>query len=800
MDWLVRKKVLIYYTVFHTLGYYVWLYLWPKDQAVKTMGEYIFLIAAPLTSAIILFFVFKNIKSNDKFIWLLLSLGIFSHVMAGLTSSYDEYFLHKEVPFSGWPDFFHILQIGFYLLAFIYKFQTKGENLHLVKLIFDTCIIMTVAITFSWHFIIDDILAQISFSSLTTVGYPIGDLVILFGAISFYLGSENFFSFRVSFFLLSSLFIQVIADSAFLYLSLTNIPFSEDLFHPLWSLALLLMGIAGTQAVDDGNNDRQPVPHKNKIHSLKESITLPLLLPYISVILLFMVMIFQHKESKGLIIGSAVAILLVILRHVFTSLENQTLLSKYHALTEELELKIGERTEELSSKNQQLLSAVRKMKHMAYHDVLSGLPNRRMFLERLIAAMEEAKRNHYKLAVIFIDLDRFKNINDTLGHEFGDLLIKHVSKQMAQSIRKFDTISRQGGDEFTILLNRIRAEEDIIPLIERVRSIVAKPIMISGQELHVSMSIGIAFYPNDGKDTEELMKNADMAMYRAKEEGRDNYKFFSIDMNKAISRKMALENGLRKALKNDEFVLYYQPQVSLATGEIVGVETLIRWNSMEAGMVSPNHFIPVAEESGLIIPIGEWVLYQACLQGKAWHDAGHEHLKIAVNLSPVQFLHDNLIGMVIEALRKTGFNPNYLEVEITEGVAFTDAEAAIKKMQALRDLGVRISIDDFGTGYSSLIYLKRFPINTLKIPKPFNQDIISNHKDKAFVETIISLAHSLELSVIAEGIETKEQLLYLKELDCDVVQGDFYSKPLTVTQLSAMIENSKSTKILIDQM
>ncbi|WP_081954442.1 DUF4084 domain-containing protein [Neobacillus niacini] len=782
MDWLVIKKLYIYYTLFHTLGYYMWLYYWHNDDAIKTTGVNILLIAAPLTSSIILFLVYRKLKTNDNYVWLFLSLGCFFNLMAVLASSN---FLHKEIWSLGWNNFFYMLQIACYLLAIIYKIRIKGQNLHLIKFTFDTCIIMTVAITFSWHFILREILTQNIF-----LGYPIGDLILFFGAMIFYLGSENLFPYRVM--IVLSLLTQVIADTSYFLLNVMNISFSESIFHPLWSLAPLLMGIAGTYAIK--NDDKSP--EKNiKIHSLKDSITLRLLLPYIGVILLFMVMIFQHNESKSLIIGSATAILLLILRHIFTSLENQTLLSKYHELTEELELKIGKRTEELISKNKQLLSAARKMKHMAYHDVLSGLPNRRMFLERLKTAMDEAKRNHFKLAVLFIDLDRFKNINDTLGHEFGDLLLKHVTQQMSKSVRKIDTISRQGGDEFTILLNRIRAEEDVIPLVERLRSIVANPITISGQELHVSMSIGIAFYPNDGENTEELMKNADMAMYCAKEDGRDNYKFFTMDMNKAISRKMALESGLRKALKNDEFVLNYQPQVSLHTGEIVGLEALLRWNTMEAGMVSPNQFIPIAEESGLIIPIGEWVLYNACMQGKAWHDNGHSHLKIAVNLSPIQFLHEDLVGMVIKALKTTGFNSNYLELEITEGVAFTDAEAAIKKMQTIRDLGVRISIDDFGTGYSSLMYLKRFPINTLKIPKPFNQDIINSQKDKALVETIIYLGHSLGLSVIAEGIENREQLLFLKERYCDVVQGDLYSKPLTVIQVSALIENKKSVII-----
>ncbi|MEC1525121.1 EAL domain-containing protein [Neobacillus niacini] len=782
MDRLVRNRLYIYYTLFYTLGYYIWLYFSKNNITSKTTGENLFLLAAPLTSSIILFFIYRRLKTKENCIWLFYSLGCFFNFLAVLANGY---FYQKEVLSLGWNHLFYILQILCFLFVFIYIIRMKEENVHLTKFIFDTCIIMTAAITFSWYFIIRNHQIHNIF-----IGLPLGDLVLVFGALVFYLGSEKLSPFKVL--ILSSLLIHVIADSSYFIISIMNIPFSERLLYPLWSLWPLLLGIAGTFAIQ---NDDESFEKNNKILSLKDSITLRLLLPYISVILLFMTMIFQHQDSNSLIIGSAAAILLLILRHIFASLENQTLLAKYHELTEELELKIGERTEELSSINQQLLSAARKMKHMAYHDVLSGLPNRRMFLERLTTAMDEAKRNQYKLAVIFIDLDRFKNINDTLGHEFGDLLLKHVTKEMAKNVRKIDTISRQGGDEFTVLFNRIRAEEDVIPLVERIRAIVAKPINIQGQELHVSMSIGIAFYPSDGQNTKELMKNADMAMYRAKEEGRNNYKFYSKDMNKTISRKMALESGLRKALKNNEFVLNYQPQVSLQTGELVGVEALLRWNTMEAGMVYPSQFIPVAEESGLIIPIGEWVLNHACIQGKAWHDSGKSDLIIAVNLSPVQFLHENLVEMVIKALKTTRLNPNCLELEITEGVAFTNAEAAIKNMQKLRDLGVRISIDDFGTGFSSLMYLKRFPINTLKIPKPFTQDIMGSQKDKALVETIIYLGHSLGLTVIAEGIENKEQLLFLKEHHCDVVQGDLYSKPLTVMQVSALIENKKAETV-----
>ncbi|MDR6999103.1 DUF4084 domain-containing protein [Neobacillus niacini] len=792
MFWFWKKNWLIYYTLFQTLGYYIWIYYWKDNESLRTIGGNIFSILAPLFSFITLFLVYKKLKNNDKYFWLLMSLGSFSYVIAEVIWDYYENFLRVEVPFPGWPDLFYMLQIVFYLLAFLFKIWYKRDGLHLIKFIFDTCIIMTVAITFSWYFIIKEILTQHHVSTLfkfVSMGYPIGDLILILGAVSFLMGSEYFFPSRVLYLILGSLVIQVFADSAFLYLSAKSLYVSGGPYDPLWALSLLLMGISGTYYRPDNNkNYFQDINKKKKTYFIKDFFSFRLLLPYLSVIFLFMVMIIQRREINSLIVGSAVAIFLVISRQIFTLLENQTLLTKYHTLTEELEQKIEERTEELSNKNQQLITAVHKMKHMAYHDVLSGLPNRRLFLEHLSIAIADAKRNSYKLAVVFIDLDRFKNINDTLGHDFGDLLLKHVSKQMLNCLRKMDTISRQGGDEFTILLNEISNETEIIQLIQQLQSIVAKSIRIKGHELHVSMSIGIAVYPADGSSPEELMKHADMAMYSAKEGGRNSFKFFSTEMNDNISRKMQLENGLRKAIANDEFILHYQPQVNIETGKVIGVESLIRWNPRDAGLISPGEFIPLAEETRLIIPIGEWVLYNACKQAKIWHNSGYSNLKLAVNLSPLQFLHENLVNMVSTILKETGFNPYFLEIEITEGVAVYDAEEAILKMQALRDLGVRISIDDFGTGYSSLIYLKRFPINTLKIAQPFIQDIIRNSSDKSLVSAMISMAHSLGLSVIAEGVETKEQLHALVDLDCDEVQGYIYSKPLTARQFNAMIE------------
>ncbi len=771
--------------MFQTVGYYIWIYYFKDQDQMRTIGSNIFSILGPLTASVVLSFVYKKLENKDKYFWLLILFGTFSYVIAEGIWFYYETILKVVVPYPGWADLFYMLQILFYLFAFLFQIWYKRNRLHIVKFVLDTFIIMTVAISFSWHYIIKDILAQSDGSFLfkfVSMGYPIGDLVLILAAISIYMGSEHFFSTKVFYFLVGSLIIQVYADSAYLYLSAKSLYISGGPYDPLWTLALLLMGVAGTFAITDHVEQSRDVAKTNNTYKI-DFFSLKLLLPYLSVIFLFIFLLIQGREINSLMIGAAVAILLVILRQIFTLLENQSLLTNYHTLTEKLEMKIVERTEEISNKNEQLMTAVSKMKQMAYHDVLSGLPNRRYFLEQLTISLATAKRNSTKIAIVFIDLDRFKNINDTLGHEVGDLLIKYVSKQMQQNLRPTDIISRQGGDEFTVLINDITDESEIIRSITKIQSIVEKPIKLNDHELHVSMSLGIAVYPRDGSSIEELLKHADMAMYSAKEIVGNSYKFFSPEMNENITRKMTLEYGLRKALENDEFILQYQPQVNIDTGKLIGVEALVRWGTSDGGLVSPGEFIPLAEETRLIIPIGEWVLYQACMQAKVWHDLGYCDLKLAVNLSPLQFLHENLIEMISSILERTGLNPNYLEIEITETVAVYDAEEAILKMQALRDIGVRISIDDFGTGYSSLIYLKRFPINSLKIAQPFVKDIMTNNSDKALVKAIISMAHSLGLTVIAEGVETNEQLQSLKELHCNEIQGYLFSKPLNVEQL-----------------
>lgn len=742
--------------------------------------------SAPILSATVLFVVFWKNVGKEKIFWLFAFLGVLSFAIAEALWIYNESILGKEILSPGWPDLFYFLQFAFYLVAILYHGWQVRRDFQPLKFVFDAGIVMAVFTAMSWHFLIREIIAEPAslLSLAVSLGYPVGDLVLLLGLATFYTGSVRLFSRNVLSLITASLLFQIAADSIYLYKAVTGGYDSGSFFDSFWAIGLLLMALAGLFALEE-RVELSPPPALERIRP-----SVSLLLPYGSMVLLFITMIFeQNKGMDGLVVGATLVVLLIISRQIVTLNENRKLLNQYHQLNEALEHKISQRTQELSIKNEQLTATMHQMQHMAYHDVLSGLPNRRLFLDKLEAAMAEARFRSHKLAVVFIDLDRFKNINDTHGHEFGDLLLKDFSRKMEMNLRKEDTVSRQGGDEFTLILNKISEEEDIIPLIKRIQSVLAQPITVNGQELDLSMSIGIAVYPEDGQTTEELLKHADIAMYQAKEQGRNNYQFFSEDMNATITRKVQLEKGLRRAIANEEFILHYQPQVSAATGCVTGMETLIRWKMADGTIVSPAEFIPLAEETRLILPIGEWVLVNACRQAKEWHDAGYSHLKLAVNLSPLQFLDSSLMEIVQNSLALTGFSAASLELEITEGVAVYDAELAIAKMKALRDLGIGIAIDDFGTGYSSMMYLKRFPVTNLKIAQPFVQDMETSPADKALVTTMISMGHSMGMSVIAEGVETSGQLAALQKLRCDEIQGYLFSRPLPAEEFTAMLKN-----------
>ena len=433
-------------------------------------------------------------------------------------------------------------------------------------------------------------------------------------------------------------------------------------------------------------------------------------------------------------------------------------------------------------------SAEKQIEFMAYHDVLTSLPNRLLLQDRFSQAMAFADRAHTQVALLFLDLDNFKTINDSLGHAVGDVFLKEVATRLSNCLRETDTICRQGGDEFLMLLSNQHHAEEITPVLNKLLKQVATVFKVEGHELSTSASIGIAIYPDDGKDFETLLQKADTAMYQAKEAGRNSYRFFDEQMDLQAADHLDLKNGLRKALERQEFVLHYQPQIELATGRVVGVEALIRWNHPEQGLLLPGRFIALAEDSGLIVPIGEWVLQEACRQGVAWCQAGLQPLVMAVNLSPVQFKRGDVVQVVTQALHATGFDPHWLELEMTESILLHNTEKVLADVQRLKGMGVKLSIDDFGTGYSSLSYLKRFDVDKLKIDQSFVRDLTQDSDDGAIVRAIIQMAHSLKLKTVAEGVENAGLLDRLRALHCDEAQGHHIAAPMNAQALASYLK------------
>jgi len=429
------------------------------------------------------------------------------------------------------------------------------------------------------------------------------------------------------------------------------------------------------------------------------------------------------------------------------------------------------------------------MRHHASHDRLTELPNRLLFDEHLASALERIHQHEEMLAVMFLDLDRFKSINDTLGHATGDRLLQQVAQRIARCLKQSDTIARWGGDEFTLILPHIHTAEDVAKIAQRLLEVLKTPFNFNQQELHITASIGIAIAPYDGEDAETLLKNADTAMYRAKQQGKNSYQLYASDMNVQAFDQLILVNDLYKALERGEFLLHYQPQVNFQTGQVVAVEALIRWQHPQRGLVPPDQFIAIAEETGQIESIGEWVLQTACTQNRIWQRLGLPPVRIAVNLSGRQFQQKNLATLIAQVLAKADLEPHYLEVEITESIAMQDLSLTIAVLKELQEMGVYISVDDFGTGYSSLATLKQFPLHTLKIDREFIKDLTTSSVDAAVIQAIVALGHGLNLSVVAEGVETPEQWNFLESIHCDAMQGYLVSKPLSAKAVIEFLSN-----------
>ena len=431
-----------------------------------------------------------------------------------------------------------------------------------------------------------------------------------------------------------------------------------------------------------------------------------------------------------------------------------------------------------------------QLAYQATHDPLTALPNRNLLADRISQALAWAQRHRRWIAVLFVDLDFFKFVNDSLGHGKGDQLLKMVAERLSERVRQVDTLAHQGGDKFVVVLTDLRGNEEADRAVHVIREAISLPFLMDGQELVISCSIGITVYPKDGEDAQTLVKNAEVAMYRAKEQGRNCFRYYTRELNERVASRMSMEKHLRKALENEEFELWYQPQADLNTGRLSGMEGLIRWRNAELGMVQPGSFIPLAEETGLIVQIGEWVVRTACLQNRRWQDAGLSPLTVAVNLSPRQFRDRELTGVIAGVLRETGLDPRYLGLEIVESMVMHDVESAAAMLNELKALGVKLSMDDFGTGYSSLSYLKRFPFAKLKIDLSFVRDIMTDPGSAAIAKSIISMAHNLNLSVVAEGVETEGQLEFLRAHGCNEIQGYYLSRPLPAAEFEGMLREN----------
>jgi diguanylate cyclase (GGDEF)-like protein/PAS domain S-box-containing protein len=429
----------------------------------------------------------------------------------------------------------------------------------------------------------------------------------------------------------------------------------------------------------------------------------------------------------------------------------------------------------------------RQITHSAEHDFLTGLPNRMLLNDRIGQAIAMAQRDRMPVTVLFLDLDGFKHINDSLGHPIGDQLLQSIAKRLVDCVRGSDTVSRQGGDEFVVLLAQAEHSEAAATIANRILRAVAEPHFIGQRDLHVTTSIGVSVYPDDGLDAETLIKSADTAMYQAKENGRQNFQFFKPAMNARAVERQFIEESLRRALERQEFTLHFQPKISLTTGAITGAEALLRWTHPTRGAIAPAQFIPIAEDSGLIIPIGRWALRQACAQSRAWIAAGLPPVSIAVNVSAMEFRDEGFLEGLSVILRETGLNPESLELELTETVLMKRAESSAAILQILRQKGIRVAVDDFGTGYSSLSYLRKFPIDSLKIDQSFVRQITTGGDDVAIVSAVINMARSLKLRVIAEGVETREELEFLQARSCDEAQGYYFAKPMPAEQFASLL-------------
>jgi diguanylate cyclase (GGDEF)-like protein len=722
-----------------------WSFLFSDDVWMKALGVSVLQLVAGTISTIWLYRCYQKVTNKERYFWLLLSIGMCIYLISDFIW-FTEQVSEKLLVMSFVPYITRLISYCFFLAALIYKTKDLNKKLNKSSYLFNIFVFLITITVISIHYLINPIIAVSNQSLLMTVIillYPIKDINIWFViTILYYLVQDSNEKSRMMLIIIGFT-LQLTADIFYVVLMNNGSFQSGGITDFIWLFATLFIGSAGYGAKKSQTD--LSVDIKNPFEK-KESI-----FPYTSIIVLILLVIIDYDWALNtLSFGLLIIVLMIIARQILVMRKNNKLIAEY--------------------------------KFLAYQDALTGLYNRVSFKDDLEANIANFPKR--KFALFLIDLDRFKVINDTLGHYIGDMILIKTAERLKSILNSDGQIYRLAGDEFVVIL-QTTSEDQCSFIAETILRYFQEPFFVNGYELLVTPSIGISIFPDQGGSSEELLKHADAAMYLAKESGKNSFRLFNSELNKTIIRKLEIEQQIKYAIERNQFSLYYQPKIELQTRKMIGMEALLRWNHPELGWISPGEFIPIAEETGQIVPIGEWVLNEACRQNKHWQEKGFKALCVSVNVSVWQFQHSDFITTVAKALQETKLDPRYLELEITESIMQNIREST-EVLQVLRNMGVKISIDDFGTGYSSLNLLQRLPIDTLKIDKSFIDDI-GNSNQHCMVKTIVDLGLNLNLNIVAEGIEHEHQMKFLLESKCHIGQGYLFSKPLEVMEFEKFL-------------
>ncbi|WP_078550815.1 putative bifunctional diguanylate cyclase/phosphodiesterase [Litchfieldia alkalitelluris] len=735
-------------------SFYIWNIAFREHEWVRVLGASFFPTIGGAVAFIFVFRAFQKISGKQKYFWMLLSIGTFLNFASYLIWFYL-FLFHGANSYPNPSLVCWLLGYFFYFLALVYKAKIISTTISENSFLFNIIIFMIIAIVISLHFLIEPLLALANYSlgiTFILLVYPLMNLGILYAVIYLYYLSQ-YSNERKELSLINLGFIlQILADTSYIYLTLEGRYEPGSLIDPLWLIAILMIGFASFYAYEE----------KVEINwTLKKSVNRESIFPYISIIILIVLVINSYQWNLNtLSIGVCLIFIMVIIRQLLVINRNRLLMVEYRDL--------------------------------AYHDPLTGLNNRTSFHEELEYKIDVASRTNSSLTLLLIDLDRFKLINDTLGHFAGDLILIKSAERLKSSLSELDQVYRLGGDEFILILPGADRKR-IIGTAQTILNKFSRPFIVANHEITITPSIGISSYPDHGDNSELLFKNADAAMYLAKGSGKNNFRFFNKELNEALTRKMKIESELRKAVHQGEFTLFYQPIMDLTTRQVIAMEALIRWKHPELGYISPAEFIPVAEETGQIVSIGEWVLKTACIQNKTWQQAGFPVLYVSVNVSVQQFRQGDFVQSVKDIIDESGIDPQYLEIEITESL-MQNIDESSEVLYGLKKLGVKTAIDDFGIGYSSLHILKKLPINTLKIDKSFIDDL-NDLQGQSMAKTIINIGHNLNLKVVAEGIEHVHQVKSLEKYNCQFGQGYLFLKPVPAVEFEAFMKSNSGVVV-----